>query len=216
MHWIERRPEPAKLKPIREHYTQPWIEFYRDSLGKKPSDARWREFREDLIEEFHGICAYCEEIDRGEVDHFRPKKLYPALVYEWLNWLFACRACNQTKSEKWPTQGYIDPCDEGQRPLEDRYFGFDFLTGHVTPSQFLQDGEADKAQKLIDDLGLNILHHLKRRRLWIEALEIFWGETGGPPSPELEKIRLLRTKQTTELSSLTPNPPIEGVSRQGG
>ena len=53
MHWIERGPEPAKLKPIREHYTQPWIEFYLlHTLGEKPTDARWREFRVELTEEF--------------------------------------------------------------------------------------------------------------------------------------------------------------------
>ena len=204
MHWIERGPEPAKLKPIRKDYTQPWIDFYLlHTLGEKPTDARWREFRVELTEEFHSLCAYCEEFTRGEVDHFRPKRLYPALVYEWLNWLFACRACNGAKLEKLPTQGYLDPCDEAQRPLGDRYFDFDFLTGHVIPSQSLPENEIGKAQSLIDDLGLNVLHHLKRRRSWIEALEIFLGETGGPPSPELEKIRLLRTNRTTELSSLT-------------
>ena len=98
MHWIERGPEPAKLEPIRKTYTQPWIDFYVHDVGQKPTDARWREFRHELTEEFDNLCAYCEETDRGEVDHFRPKKLYPALVYAWSNWLFACRACNQAKS----------------------------------------------------------------------------------------------------------------------
>ena len=203
MHWIERGPEPAKLEPIRKTYTQRWIDFYVHDVGQKPTDARWREFRRELTEEFDNLCAYCEETDRGEVEHFRPKKLYPELVYVWLNWLFACRACNQAKLDKWPTQGYIDPCDEAQRPLGDRYFDFDFLTGHVNPSPFLPKSEIGKAQSLIDDLDLNFRHHLKKRMFLVRCLELRFGETYCPLSTRLEELRLIYIDRTAALSSLS-------------
>ena len=203
MHWIERGPEPARLEPIRNTYTQPWIDFYHYSLGGKPRDSRWREFKADLAEEFHSLCAYCEETTLGEVDHFRPKKVYPQLVYVWSNWLLACRACNQTKSEKWPAQGYLDPSDEAQCPAGDRYFDFDFVTGHVDPSQLLSEEMKVKVQNLIDDLGLNLLPHLKRRKFIIEILERTFGECDGTLTPKLEGLRVLFIDRTVDLSSLS-------------
>ncbi|RKI03705.1 hypothetical protein [Corallococcus sp. AB038B] len=43
-------------------------------------------------------CAYCEDSLAGEVDHIWPKTLYPNLVFAWMNYLYACGACNRSKS----------------------------------------------------------------------------------------------------------------------
>lgn len=100
MHWVDRGPEPDGLVKIRERYTQRWIRYYLREIGTRPSDARWREFRPDLCLTFHGLCAYCEEGCRGEVDHFWRKSRYPVRVYQWSNWFFACHDCNWAKGTR--------------------------------------------------------------------------------------------------------------------
>ena len=35
-------------------------------------------------------CMYCEDSAADEVEHFRPKDLYPEAVFVWMNYLYAC------------------------------------------------------------------------------------------------------------------------------
>ena len=39
-------------------------------------------------------CMYCEDSVADEVEHFKPKDLYPDLVFAWRNYLYACGQCN--------------------------------------------------------------------------------------------------------------------------
>ncbi|MFP2908364.1 hypothetical protein ACLESD_25590 [Pyxidicoccus sp. 3LFB2] len=43
-------------------------------------------------------CAYCEDSFADEVEHIRPKALYPELVFAWTNYLYACGPCNGPKN----------------------------------------------------------------------------------------------------------------------
>lgn len=43
-------------------------------------------------------CAYCEDSLADEVEHIRPKALYPELAFAWMNYLYACGPCNSPKS----------------------------------------------------------------------------------------------------------------------
>lgn len=43
-------------------------------------------------------CAYCEDSAADEVEHIRPKTLYPELVFAWVNYLYACGPCNGPKN----------------------------------------------------------------------------------------------------------------------
>ncbi len=203
MHWVDRGPEPPGLERIRVEYTPRWVNYYREQVGDPPRDSRWREFHEDLRVAFGGLCAYCEEVDKGEVDHFRPKKLYPELVYEWVNWVFVCHTCNQFKGEKWPNHGYIDPCEEFPLPQIETCFEFDLATGRIQAKPDLPVLENSKAQALIDDLRLNAFHHLQRRRTLVELLHVVLQESLDLHSSTMENVRLLRTARTAELSSLT-------------
>ena len=125
MHWVDRGEEPAALENVRRTHTAKWVTYYRDGRGRKPSDVRWRYFREELGTRFQSICGYCEEYGRGEVDHFRPKSKFPELVYEWSNWVFACRSCNAFKKDKWPSDGYVDPCAPTGEDHPETFFEFD-------------------------------------------------------------------------------------------
>lgn len=43
-------------------------------------------------------CMYCEDSCADEVEHIKPKDLYPELVFVWKNYLYACGSCNGGKN----------------------------------------------------------------------------------------------------------------------
>ena len=82
-----------------------------------------------LAIDFNHRCAYCDDLDDiytdqalYAVEHFAPKSKFPQLKYTYDNLLYACRFCNASKSDDWPSNsptvnivgecGYIDPCTE--------------------------------------------------------------------------------------------------------
>jgi uncharacterized protein (TIGR02646 family) len=42
-------------------------------------------------------CAYCEDSLADEVEHVRPRTLYPDVVFAWRNYVYACGPCNGPK-----------------------------------------------------------------------------------------------------------------------
>lgn len=76
---------------------------------------KYRDFRNEIQEDCLWRCVYCDahEDETGGVknmtlDHFRPKKLYPALEDLPTNLVWACIACNQLKGDDWPAHGTSD------------------------------------------------------------------------------------------------------------
>ena len=189
MHWIDRGPEPDGIAQVRAQYTQSWVQYYRHRVGRRPSDAYWRDFHEDMERVFYGLCAYCEEICKGEVDHFRPKSRFPELVYDWSNWLFACHDCNQAKDATWPAGGYVDPCAHSESSHPEHYFEFDVLTAEILPQEGLSQGCRNRAKKTIIDLRLNGRHHLKKRLAWLLFLS---KGLAGDPNAETSDMKSLR------------------------
>lgn len=165
MHWVNRGPEPPGLESVRRQFTQEWVEHYQSGMGRRPS-PRWAPFRPALSSVFSGLCGYCEEITRGEIDHFRPVSRFPALVYQWSNWILACHDCNHAKSNKWPEDGYIDPCAAVASERPDQFFDFDTETGYLLPKTGLPPAASAQARRMIDDVQLNAPHHIMRRSSW--------------------------------------------------
>lgn len=88
-------------------------EAIRDNIYKgkykDPSSGEDRYLvRERLRDIYHNKCAYCEDIDaKPEVEHYRPKKKYYWLCYEWTNLLPSCHYCNTEsgKRDQFPIRG---------------------------------------------------------------------------------------------------------------
>ena len=173
MHWVERGPEPDGLQGVRARRTPAWIAHYRGKTGPKPSDSDWRDFAKELEGRFSDLCGYCEETTEGEVDHFRPKKVFPESVYEWWNWVFACHTCNHSKGEKWPDGGYVDPCVLSEEEKPERFFAYDLESGFIIPMVGLDVEQDARARQMIKDLRLNLLFHLKNRLFWLDMLRDF-------------------------------------------
>jgi hypothetical protein len=78
----------------------------RVSRAKSAWDGRpvtpFQEVREKLAHMCSGNrrCAYCEDSFADEIEHMRPKDLYPEEVFEWTNFLLACGPCNGPKNNK--------------------------------------------------------------------------------------------------------------------
>ncbi|MBL8209943.1 MAG: hypothetical protein JNK87_04495 [Bryobacterales bacterium] len=66
------------------------------------TNATFREIRNTLGEMCAGArrCMYCEDSMADEVEHHRPKDLYPGQVFSWNNYLYACGPCNSPKQNK--------------------------------------------------------------------------------------------------------------------
>lgn len=196
MHHVIRGPEPRNLSPIREQLTPRWVEFYDRQVGGRPGDTRWREFQPHLSSVFLHICGYCEEICKGDVDHFRPRSRFPRKVYRWSNWVLSCPVCNNRKGEQWPRGGFVDPCGRNC----DSHFEFDTVTCDLIPSRLLTGVRRARAERTIEGLGLNAYHHLKKRRQWLDAVRMAMDALRGKKRAEFIEIVISRQR---EMSSIT-------------
>ena len=48
----------------------------------------------------HHRCVYCEDSKASEIEHVKPKDLYPEKAFRWCNYIYVCSICNRTKGSK--------------------------------------------------------------------------------------------------------------------
>jgi len=69
-----------------------------------------------LMESSFGKCMYCESkllhIDYGDVEHIKPKRIFPQQKYDWGNLGFACVKCNRENKKDKYDPSFIDPYKE--------------------------------------------------------------------------------------------------------
>jgi len=84
------------------------------------TDYKYPINKQALKDSSHGKCMYCESsidhIDHGDVEHIKPKSIYPQYKFDWDNLGYSCSICNRKyKGEKDDTNlinPYIDnPAD---------------------------------------------------------------------------------------------------------
>jgi hypothetical protein len=63
-------------------------------------NATFAEVRQtlDRMSPGHARCMYCEDSLADEIEHIRPKSLYPDEVFSWPNYVRSCSPCNRAKS----------------------------------------------------------------------------------------------------------------------
>ena len=68
----------------------------------RPGNPTFRDVRERLAVMCCGArrCGYCEDSVGDEVEHIKPKELYPERTFVWENFLLACGQCNRGKSSR--------------------------------------------------------------------------------------------------------------------
>ncbi len=107
------------------------MRVHGDKMIRRRTDVgelkQYQEARDELTEDFHGMCGYCGKSgmimhQRFHIDHFVPQSLAPERINDYNNLVLACPKCNRTKSKKWPTKdkkihhdgrvGFVDPATE--------------------------------------------------------------------------------------------------------
>jgi len=111
-------------------------------------------------------CMYCESkithIDYGDIEHIKPKSIYPSLEFTWDNLGFSCTVCNRTyKKNKYDeTTPLINPYDE--EPSEHI-----ICSGAIV---FAKQG-SERGELSIVDLGLNRVELIEKRQLKINEMD---------------------------------------------
>ncbi|HEU4406899.1 MAG TPA: hypothetical protein VFS43_16650 [Polyangiaceae bacterium] len=74
----------------------------RFAAANRKENPAFRAVRQTLDGMCHGPrrCMYCEDSAADEVEHVRPKDLYPEVVFAWANYLYACGPCNGPKNNR--------------------------------------------------------------------------------------------------------------------
>jgi uncharacterized protein (TIGR02646 family) len=105
-------------------------------------------------------CCYCEDSCADEVEHIKPKDLYPHLVFTWENYVYACGPCNGPKNNKFrifhPRAGTVlDISRKVGDPVRKPPHGDPLLINprHEDPLGFLEL-EMDRTFYLLPRLGL--------------------------------------------------------------
>lgn len=102
--------------------------IYRDSYDD--SDEKRSLVEDHLAKTYLNKCAYCERLEKADIEHYRPKKSvkdeihdgYYWLCYEWTNLLPSCVKCNRDGA---------------------KHTHFPILGRRVTVPNFLSDGTLD-------------------------------------------------------------------------
>ena len=121
-------------------------------------------------------CGYCEDSVGDEIEHIKPKDLYPERTFVWKNYLLACGQCNRGKSSRFSvigSGGLVDVTRRGGAPVlrppeglpaliiprEVEPFAFLDLeivdTFRFLPREDLQEIDEERAVYTIDVLKLN-------------------------------------------------------------
>ena len=101
-------------------------------------------------------CMYCLDSHGADIEHFRPKALFPKRIYQWTNLLLCCTECGRFKGEQFPLAGrralLIDPTKDD--PWE--YLDFDPVTGNFCARFDIErDAWSVKGEKTVQVLKLD-------------------------------------------------------------
>ena len=166
---LERPPEPEKLAQNKADWQEALNaaiarygsykkipEQERDKLIKHYKDA---EIKEALFASSYQKCGYCEcntaEGGYTQIVHYKPKSLYPELVFEWKNFVPSCAQCNVFKSDH----------DTGTEPIINPYEinpdeAFYYNRTRIKPKEGDYFNSADQT---IEVCNLNRIQLLKAR-----------------------------------------------------
>lgn len=126
---------------------------------------RHKDIKEKLFASSYQKCAFCEakpaESGNIEVEHFKPKSLYPDLAFDWDNFLPVCRKCNGSKSaHDTGKEPIINPCYDDPETI----FTYEFI--NIIPI----DDKNEIADRTIEICDLNSERLYEARAKLLKAL----------------------------------------------
>lgn len=174
----------------------------------------------ELAQEFT-ITATEIMASKGDVDHLLPKSVFPGWIYEWNNFIWCCKECNQQKSNFYSYQyPLFNPCSK----IDCAQLAFIEATGQYTLTAAVAN--AYYWQKRFENSVCNIFFNDKvncdNRRDSIEALrgcfesverclqELNQIDSAMPSNPELEAL----FAPTIDNRKLEVSESINKIQRQ--
>src|SRR5271166_615355 len=78
-------------------------------------------------------CMFCSGSECSQVEHFRPKAVFPIEAMDWENFLWICGICNQSKGDRFPPD--TEPGERIVDPTTENVWEFFFIDefGNLTP-----------------------------------------------------------------------------------
>lgn len=73
---------------------------------------RHPQIKEAVIAETNGKCCYCESkvshVYPGDIEHIKPKSVFPDLTFDWNNLTYVCSKCNNSKRDYYNQNGGLN------------------------------------------------------------------------------------------------------------
>ena len=106
---------------------------------KRYGNARKTKWFAPLVKELGKLagpgerCMFCSGSESSDVEHYRPKALWPELAMTWENFLWSCTPCNRGKSSRFPPE--TEPGGRLINPMDENVWDFFFIDdfGFLTP-----------------------------------------------------------------------------------
>jgi hypothetical protein len=128
--------------------------------------AYWKRISLYFSRSYGSVCAYtCHwiplDVGSETIEHFRPKKLFPELAYEWSNYRLVCGRMNGRKRE---FEDVLDPF-----ALEAETFHLTFPSLLIAPNPAKLAAIFNQAEATIKRLKLNDERSVLARSHWVEV-----------------------------------------------
>ena len=196
---VDRLEEPAVLKQNAPCWTRQLLDAItrtrRENVEVSPAlSNRYKdtEVKEGLNSMYSGLCCYCEshigDVAFENIEHRKPKSLFPELTFSWDNLHLACPQCNTAKSNKWDsTHEILDAVND--IPISN-HLGYQVVSTEVT-------------RKPITNRGAITIEHAKLNRpgLLDTRLRVFFSA--------YKAIKTIRDKERAE-----ENTPMVRIARR--
>lgn len=81
--------------------------FNTNKYINPPKYESYKSYRKYIMDSSESKCAYCSIYEKEsptatfEIDHYKPKSIFPKYLNDINNLRLSCRRCNQYKSDKW-------------------------------------------------------------------------------------------------------------------
>ncbi len=165
---MRRVTRPPLPKAAQTYLNKRQLSARRDiGLGSLDIEREWKAARQtravgsvlQVLRQMMGPrerCMYCVDSHGCDIEHFRPKAVFPRRAFQWRNLLLCCSECGRLKGSQFPMANgrplLIDP--SGEDPWQ--HLDFDPDTGDLTARFDVQANEwSPKGLKTVQVLQLD-------------------------------------------------------------
>jgi len=165
-----------------------------ESLKEK---YRHPQIKEAVIKETRGKCCYCESkvshVYPGDIEHIKPKSIFPEFTFAWDNLAFVCSKCNNKKRDYYSQNGGVNILNPySENPLNHLY-SFGPMIMHVNNSKI---GEFTWKK-----LDLNRMSLIEKRKEKIESIQTLIDKYNREEDESLKEILKQELLENAEQDS---------------